>query len=142
MYLNEVLKQFSQSIEDVLSVTVAEKFLADATLIEGSIVEMYFEEGRPEEYARDQIEFAIRCGAGNDSLLETPELKAYYHMKNSVFSSIGYMYNLRSNDDLLELAWEAFQVANPGAGRELFDGVRVGNPEALETLKQLHLQNA
>ena len=106
--------------------------------LEGAISEVYSTQGRLEEYSRDQVEFSIRCSCGSDELLETEELKQYYRLKKASFSAMGFMYNQRVNDDLVDLAWEAFQIATPQADRAMFDRVRAGDVEALKALQELH----
>lgn len=138
MHLNEVLKEFAPAMAAIEKTTVVETFFAQLMSLEGAISEVYSTQGRLEEYSRDQVEFSIRCSCGTDELLETEELKQYYRLKKANFSAMSFMYNQRVNDDLVDLAWEAFQIATPQADRAMFDRVRAGDGEALKALQELH----
>lgn len=140
MFLNDVLKEFANEMTELESINVVELFFSRLSLLEGAIAEAYLATGRPEEYSRDQVEFSVRCGTGNDELLETPELKQYYRLKKASFSAMGFMYSQRVNDDLCELAWEAFQIAHPSADRAMFDRVRTGDLEAIASLHKINHQ--
>lgn len=138
MRLNEILKEFGQAMTDIEKITVVETFFAQFSLFEGAIAEAYVAMGCREEYARDQVELSIRAGAGTDELLQTEELKQYFRLKRAAFSAMGFMYQQRINDDLIDVAWEAFQIATPQGDRTMFDQVRVGDKDALAALAEIH----
>lgn len=135
MYIYEILPTFRAAIDSALSNSVVETFYGTAASIEGAIVEAYSVAGRLEEFARDQAEIAIRSSCGTDALLESDDLKAYVAMKKAAFSAMGYMYSVRSNEDLLDVAWEAFQIAHPSQPRDVFDRWRSGDQSVIELLK-------
>lgn len=137
MHLNEVLKEFAPAMTVIEKTTVVETFFAQLVSLEGAISEVYSVQGRLEEYSRDQVEFSIRCSCGTDELLETEELKLYYRLKKANFSAMAFMYSQRINDDLVDLAWEAFQIAAPQADRAMFDRVRTGDVEAAKALQAM-----
>lgn len=137
MFLNEILKEFAPNMSELENLTIVEQFAAQFILLEGAITEAYMAAGRQEEYARDQVELSIRCSCGTDELLETEELKQYLRLKKSNFSAMAFMYSQRLNDDLVELGWEAFQIAYPSCDRAMFDRVRVGDMEALKVIRDI-----